>query len=367
VYNKFKDHFPIADQTGTDLVLDTARSLSALRDAIASGNFEGWNYTNGALNGLGTYSQPSRISYTKTIENVIHEIRANITSWNDFGALVINWTYISNEITLVIGTETSTYNSSGDCTGSSWSGTSTVELYIHNRPRVGTDQVLQTVDFIRENLMAVRDVSISGIAGVGYVYSFTTGNGTVTQPQYIIWTNGNFIVRGNVVYAANDSVTSILWETSDDGSSYKGIGTESFVYDSDFNCTAINWTAVGGSSYVQFENDRPIINESNADNIIVDIRNNLSAVHDGSIIRAMPFWNYSISGGTNSNPTYVFYKNVNDWIRTTQTYGTSGPSKNCIAQQIYQYSSNSGTSYLSIGTVNYAYIEDGIVSTAIWI
>ena len=66
VYNKFKDHFPIADQTGTDLVLDTARSLSALRDAIASGNFEGWNYTNGALNGLGTYSQPSRISYTKT-------------------------------------------------------------------------------------------------------------------------------------------------------------------------------------------------------------------------------------------------------------------------------------------------------------
>jgi len=369
VYNKFKDHFPIADQNGADLVLDTARSLAALRDAIASGNFEGWNYTNGALNGLGTYSQPSRMSYTKTIDAVIHEIRASVTSWNNFGALVINWTYVSNGITLVIGTETTSWvTSTGRGSGSSWSGSATVELFVYNRPSNDLIQVLETVDFIRENLMSVRDAAISGISGVGYSYSMNYGlSSSEIIPEIVFWIKGTTqIMKGVFTTASNESVTSIAWSTSDDGgTNYLNVGLESFVYDSDFNCTSSTWSALSGS-YVQFQNNKPIITDQNPA-IINTTRENVNAVHDGSVIRAMPFWNYSISGGTNSNPVYVFHKNGNDWIRTTQTYGTSGPSKNCISQQIYQYSSNSGTSYVSMGTVNYAYIEDGIVSTAIWI
>ncbi len=293
MYNYFKDNYPRVSQDGANFVSDSAQNLSALRDAIASGNLYGWNYTNGALNGLGTYSQPSRISYSKDVNNVQSEIRGDITSWSAYGAAVINWTFISYGVTLIIGTETTTWDSSGNCTGSTWSGTATVELFDHLGPR-NLDHVLLTVDVARENLMSVRDECISGVAGVGYAYSKTTGTGTASQPQYLVWSTGTYRMRADITYASNGSVTAILWQTSDNsGSNWKRVGTESYIYDSSFNCTQVNWSATGaGDAYTQFENNRPIISEADALDIVRDIRNNVNALHDGAVIRAMPFWNY---------------------------------------------------------------------------
>ena len=64
MYNHFKDHYPISDQSGTDLVSDSANSLAALRDSISVGGIKGWNY---ATSG-GTTTQRDTLSWYKIFE-----------------------------------------------------------------------------------------------------------------------------------------------------------------------------------------------------------------------------------------------------------------------------------------------------------
>ena len=369
MYNYFKSHYPIADQTGTELVLDTKNSLQALRDAITVDAMYGWNYINSAsmTPAQGTYSQPTNMFWWKTIDGVYHRIQANITGWGTYGATVINWNYYSNNITLVIGTETTTWDSNGNFIGSSWGGSPTIELFEREKPVVG-DAFLQTIDYIRENLLAVRD-DLIGTAGHGYTYNYITGSGSAQMPQFLFWidtskpTSSRPIMKGTVAYNSDESVTSVVWETSNNnGTSYIGIGTVTFAYNLDGYCTTANWSAAG--SYTDFENDKPII--SNANNIIVDIKNNLNALHDGAIMNIMPFWNYSRHFGTPSKPYAERYTKNALQLEIINTYGASGPSKNCPTQRTYSYSTNSGSTRFIYGRVVINYGDDGIVSTTTW-
>jgi len=371
VYNYFKAHFPISDQTGTDLVLDTKNSLHALRDAITVDAMYGWNYTNSAaMNPAeGTYSQPDFYNWYKSIDGVIHTIRATVTSWGTYGASIIVWTYSSNGIALAIGTETTTWDANGNFIQSAWSGSPTIELFEREKPVVG-DAFLQTIDYIRENLLAVRD-DLIGTAGHGYKYYYTVGNGSAQMPQNLFWsdlskpTASRPIMKGVIVYDSNESVTSISWVTSNNGGSlYYNVGTINFVYTSEGYCSTAIWSTP--ANYTQFEDNRPIITESDADNIIVDIKNNLNALHDGAIMNIMPFWNYSRHFGTASNPYSERYTKGALQLEIINTYGASGPSINCPTQRTYSYSTDSGSTRFIYGRAVINYGDDGIVSTTTW-
>jgi hypothetical protein len=96
------------------------------------------------------------------------------------------------------------------------------------------------------------------------------------------------------------------------------------------------------------------------DNSIVE---NFKALWHGIVMGVMKGWNYSKTDGTGTaeEPQYMFYKNGTDWIRLTLTW-----SSGRVTQTVYDYSSNSGSSYDTVGTETIAYDGSDNVTSTTW-
>jgi hypothetical protein len=93
------------------------------------------------------------------------------------------------------------------------------------------------------------------------------------------------------------------------------------------------------------------------------LQNNLNALLHGVIIGAMKAWNMVVTAGsgTASMPQFITYSNGSYRLRKTITWnGTTGN----VISVLYEFSSNSGSSYDSIGTCTYAY--DGSQNLTGW-
>lgn len=107
---------------------------------------------------------------------------------------------------------------------------------------VGTDNGLVTVDYMRENLMALRD-SVVMAAMPGWNYSKT---GT-EQPSIVLYSKGTERVRGTLTWGtsggADGNVTIAVWAYSaNSGTLYETIGTETIAYDTSGNVTTVTWS-----------------------------------------------------------------------------------------------------------------------------
>lgn len=117
--------------------------------------------------------------------------------------------------------------------------------FADNKP-VASDNGLQVIDDARINLMAMRDAVSMG-AMPGWAYSKTDGAGSAEQPQYIMWSKGTERLRATLTWGttggADGNVTASVWQySSNSGSSWDIIGTESITYDASGNVVSSSWT-----------------------------------------------------------------------------------------------------------------------------
>ncbi len=118
-------------------------------------------------------------------------------------------------------------------------------------------------------------------------------------------------------------------------------------------------------AYTQFEDNKPVDTDTGPD-VIDDARNNLMALRDMVVMGAMPGWNVSKSGGTTSQPAIIYWKNGSEWIKAALTWGSSGGADGNVTQAVYSYSSNSGSTYDTIGTETITYETDGSFKSSSW-
>ena len=112
--------------------------------------------------------------------------------------------------------------------------------YAHPDPT--TDNGTDAFDYTRKNLKAVRDgVMMGGMPG--WELSLEVGSGSNAFPDARIRHRGVEYIRAEYTYNSNNWPTQIVWKySSDSGSSYDTIGTETFTYDADGYLTGSNWT-----------------------------------------------------------------------------------------------------------------------------
>lgn len=110
----------------------------------------------------------------------------------------------------------------------------------------------ETIDAIRNNLMALRDALVACGSVQGFDYS--QSGGTAEEPGAMLFTRGSEIVKITLTWGTtggeDGNVTKAVYEySSNGGSSYDpmvdaaGEYVLSITYDSNGNCTATAWGA----------------------------------------------------------------------------------------------------------------------------
>jgi len=110
--------------------------------------------------------------------------------------------------------------------------------FVDNKP-VGTDTGLQAVDYMRENLMAMRDAVVMGAMKD---WNYAPSGADLSEPDSVLYSKGTERLRGTLTWTSGN-VTTVVWAySSNSGTSYDTIGTESIGYDGNGNVTGITWS-----------------------------------------------------------------------------------------------------------------------------
>lgn len=115
-YTDFADGKPVAADNGNDVIDDIRDNEAALRDGVQMGAMKGWNYSK--TDGTGTAEEPQYIFYKKSVE----WLRATLT-WSGGNVTIAVWEYSANSGSTysAIGTETISYDGSGNVVTTTWS------------------------------------------------------------------------------------------------------------------------------------------------------------------------------------------------------------------------------------------------------
>ncbi|AUN95868.1 hypothetical protein [Pseudazoarcus pumilus] len=120
-------------------------------------------------------------------------------------------------------------------------------MYTHfdpARPDPVTENITQFAEGIRENLAAIRDMVVGGMA-LGW--SYAPAGGSAEQPETLTWAKGTERIRASLTWGVTGgeagNVTAALFEYSaDSGDTWDAIGTHSITYDSAGNVTGASWS-----------------------------------------------------------------------------------------------------------------------------
>lgn len=97
-----------------------------------------------------------------------------------------------------------------------------------------------------------------------------------------------------------------------------------------------------------------------------DIRENQAALRDMILTGFAPGWNMTPSGGTAEQPGQILLSKGTERLRSVLTWGTTGGADGNVTQIVASYSSNSGSSYDSIGTFTLTYDSNSNVTSGTW-
>ena len=118
-------------------------------------------------------------------------------------------------------------------------------------------------------------------------------------------------------------------------------------------------------AYTSFDATKPDPSTENGTSFGTSIRNNQEALRDAIVIGAMEDWNLSTSGTAPEWDFYLFSKAA-ERLKITLTWGTTGGEDGNVTQAVYAYSSNSGGSYDTIGTLAITYDANAYVTATTW-
>lgn len=119
-------------------------------------------------------------------------------------------------------------------------------------------------------------------------------------------------------------------------------------------------------AYNPFTDTSPDATTQNGTQFAQAIRYNQAAMRDAIVLGAMKGWNFSKSGGTDEQPTTILYKNSTNWLKATLTWGTTGGEAGNVTVAVYEFSSNSGAAYDTIGTNTITWDVNGLITATTW-
>lgn len=96
------------------------------------------------------------------------------------------------------------------------------------------------------------------------------------------------------------------------------------------------------------------------------IIDNFKAIRDSVMMGNFPGFNMSKTGGTAEQPGVILFTKGTEIVKGTLTWGTTGGEAGNVTVAVYAYSSNSGSSYDTIGTQTMAYDASGNLTTTTW-
>lgn len=102
-------------------------------------------------------------------------------------------------------------------------------------------------------------------------------------------------------------------------------------------------------------------------------RDNVRALRDALVAAgAIQGFNYSVTGGTASQPATLLFKRGVEWIKVNLTWGTTGGEDGNVTKAAYYYSSDSGSNYFGMADAagyyvqTIAYDSSANVTTTTW-
>jgi hypothetical protein len=118
-------------------------------------------------------------------------------------------------------------------------------------------------------------------------------------------------------------------------------------------------------AYTQFVNTTPVSTQSGP-NAITSTRENLLAMRDMVLLGTAPGWAMAATGGTAEQPTTITYSKNTERVKCALTWGSSGGSSGNVTISVCSYSSNSGSTWDTIGTLSITYDSNGYVTSTSW-
>lgn len=109
-------------------------------------------------------------------------------------------------------------------------------------------------------------------------------------------------------------------------------------------------------AYIPFDKTKPDATSQTLTQMGQSMLNNEKAVRDMVIMHDSPSWSGSVTtaGVDEFHPAVITYVNGTERIKETYTY-----SSGRVSTILYEYSSNSGSSYDTIGTRSYTWGTNG--------
>lgn len=111
--------------------------------------------------------------------------------------------------------------------------------------------------------------------------------------------------------------------------------------------------------YTAFDGSLPNAATQNGTAFAGSTRANLQALRDSlAAMGAVAGFNYSVTGGTASQPATLLYKRSTEWIKIDLTWGSSGGgSDGNVTKAAYYYSSTSGSAYDNMADASGNYVQ----------
>ena len=120
-------------------------------------------------------------------------------------------------------------------------------------------------------------------------------------------------------------------------------------------------------TYAAFDPAKPDASSQNITQFAQSARDNAKAIRDACILGGgFPGWALAISGGTAEQPTTFVYSKSSERVRATLTWGTVGGEAGNPTSTLFEYSSNSGSSYDPIGTKTNTFDGSGNLTAVAW-
>ncbi len=112
------------------------------------------------------------------------------------------------------------------------------------RPDAVTENITQFAAGIRENLAALRDIVLLGVAPG---WSYSTLDGTPEEPAYLFWAKGGEFIRAACTWGDTGgeagNLTEAVYAYSDDGGlSWHPMGTYTITYNASGDVTSAVWS-----------------------------------------------------------------------------------------------------------------------------
>lgn len=115
-------------------------------------------------------------------------------------------------------------------------------------------------------------------------------------------------------------------------------------------------------AYTEFDRTVPVITDTRQE-VVDDSRYNLNALFDALLIGDFPGYNYTLATEDgDGNPTNIYLKNGNDWVRSDIEYNTDG---NAATISCF-YSDDGGSTWVTIGDRHWSYNVSGNAATSSW-